>query len=286
MANRLGRIYGTEEDKVNCNFYSKIGACRHGDKCSRIHNKPQISQTILFKHLYQNPSAAIAISEGNKVSDEALKQVVKHFESFYEEIYRELAEFGELEELHVCDNLGDHMIGNVYAKFNSEQDAKKAYDTLYGKYYRGKLVQEEYSPVVNFQDPRCRQYEEGNCERGGFCNFLHLKYVSRSLRNDLEDEMYYKHPEYRRRHRHRSNRYESRHHRRNSSSSSLGDFDSPERRRIIKKWNYDYQKGLLEQKRKREKEDAEIKLQMIEKKMQENVHEAEKMFNEQFSKKK
>jgi len=34
-AEHLARIHGTEEDKVNCPFYFKIGACRHGDKCSR-----------------------------------------------------------------------------------------------------------------------------------------------------------------------------------------------------------------------------------------------------------
>ena len=41
--------------RVNCSFYFKIGACRHGDRCSRIHNKPNFSQTILIQNLYQNP---------------------------------------------------------------------------------------------------------------------------------------------------------------------------------------------------------------------------------------
>lgn len=52
MALKLAKLYGTEEDKVNCPFYFKIGACRYGDKCLRIHNKPPYSQTILFKHMY------------------------------------------------------------------------------------------------------------------------------------------------------------------------------------------------------------------------------------------
>lgn len=30
--------------RVNCSFYFKIGACRHGDRCSRLHNKPTFSQ--------------------------------------------------------------------------------------------------------------------------------------------------------------------------------------------------------------------------------------------------
>jgi splicing factor U2AF 35 kDa subunit len=35
MAERLARMYGTEEDKVNCPFYAKMGSCRHGDRCDR-----------------------------------------------------------------------------------------------------------------------------------------------------------------------------------------------------------------------------------------------------------
>ena len=35
MAERLARLFGTEEDKVNCSFFFKIGACRHGEKCTR-----------------------------------------------------------------------------------------------------------------------------------------------------------------------------------------------------------------------------------------------------------
>ncbi len=30
-------------------------SCRHGDRCSRLHNRPTISQTILLQNMYQNP---------------------------------------------------------------------------------------------------------------------------------------------------------------------------------------------------------------------------------------
>ena len=48
MADHLASIYGTEKDKVNCSFYFKIGACRHGDRCSRKHIQPNFSQTVLI----------------------------------------------------------------------------------------------------------------------------------------------------------------------------------------------------------------------------------------------
>ena len=88
MAEHLASIFGTEKDRVNCPFYFKIGyaaqvdcpsntasqksqaphlqvwahkamnrrACRHGDRCSRLHNKPTISQTLLLQNMYQNPA--------------------------------------------------------------------------------------------------------------------------------------------------------------------------------------------------------------------------------------
>ncbi|CAH0365325.1 unnamed protein product [Pelagomonas calceolata] len=56
-ATHLARIHGTEEDKVNCPFYFKIGACRHGDRCSRQHHKPPFSQTMIVQHMYQNPAS-------------------------------------------------------------------------------------------------------------------------------------------------------------------------------------------------------------------------------------
>ena len=52
-----------------------------------------------------------------------MKESQKHFEEFYEDIFKEFSAHGEINELIVCDNFGDHLIGNVYAKFNNEDDA-------------------------------------------------------------------------------------------------------------------------------------------------------------------
>ena len=54
-----------------------------------------------------------------------------HFEEFYEDIFEELTNIGgELEQLRVCENLSDHLAGNVYAKFREEEDAEKALQKL------------------------------------------------------------------------------------------------------------------------------------------------------------
>ena len=81
MAEYLASIFGTEKDKVNCSFYFKIGACRHGDRCSRIHNKPTFSQTIVLQNLYINPQNSAKSADGShlaNVSDEEM-QVRKIF---------------------------------------------------------------------------------------------------------------------------------------------------------------------------------------------------------------
>ncbi|KAK1142354.1 hypothetical protein N8T08_007906 [Aspergillus melleus] len=100
MANYLASIFGTEQDKVNCSFYYKIGACRHGDRCSRKHVKPSYSQTILMPNMYQNP----AYDPKNKMNP---SQLQNHFDAFYEDVWCEMCKYGELEELVVCDNNND-----------------------------------------------------------------------------------------------------------------------------------------------------------------------------------
>ncbi|KAL2644449.1 hypothetical protein R1flu_012036 [Riccia fluitans] len=44
-------------------------------------------------------------------------------QNFYEDIFEELSKYGELESLNVCDNLADHMVGNVYVQFREEEQA-------------------------------------------------------------------------------------------------------------------------------------------------------------------
>ncbi|RSH91401.1 hypothetical protein EHS25_009700 [Saitozyma podzolica] len=146
MASHLANIFGTEQDRVNCSFYLKIGACRHGDRCSRKHIHPQYSQTILLPNVYNNP---IHTPEGQNMSAEELQA---NFDRFYEDFFIELAKYGHLLEMHVCDNVGDHLMGNVYARYEWEAEAAKAVSAL---------------------NDRC------------FCNFMHLCHPTKSLVSSL-----------------------------------------------------------------------------------------------------
>ena len=84
------------------------------------------------------------------------KELQEGFDAVYEDLYCELAKFGHLLELHVrpsrtptaiqcaetrfsqvCDNVGDHLIGNVYARYEWETEAQVAVDNLNDRWYAG-----------------------------------------------------------------------------------------------------------------------------------------------------
>jgi len=233
----LSRIIGTEEDKINCPFYYKIGACRHGDRCSRTHLRPLFSQTLLIPHMYLPPPPQ---PDGQPVDD------TQAFEEFYEEICEEFMKFGEVEAVNTVENLGDHMFGNVYVKFRHEEEAEACLKAMHGRYYAGRLIMPEYSPVTDFREARCRQFEESECARGGYCNFMHLKRVPRHLRKILRRQKKKRgrrsQSRSRSRRRSRRSRSTSRSRRRSRSrdkkeSESFKRANSEERRAKIAEWN-------------------------------------------------
>lgn len=194
MADYLASIFGTEKDKVNCSFYFKIGACRHGEKCSKVHNKPTFSQTVLLKNLYVNPLSSSATPADRLIlqnmNEEELQQ---HFDDIFEELFIEMeAKYGEIEEMNICDNLSEHLAGNTYVKFRYEEDAEKACSDLNERWFNGRPIYAELSPVTDFHEACCRQYQMGECPRGGFCNFMHLKPISNTLRRKLYSVKYSK----------------------------------------------------------------------------------------------
>lgn len=102
---------------------------------------------------------AVASAGGNiLMMDKNKSQEI--LDDFYEEIFEEFKSFGKIEDIQVCENLGDHMVGNVYVKYVDEEDASNALMGLNGRYYAGRVILCEYSPVTDFREARCRQYDE------------------------------------------------------------------------------------------------------------------------------
>ena len=116
---------------------------------------------------------------------------------------------------------------------------------------------EEYCPIINPKDGKCYKFEDGLCNKGPYCNFLHFKDISLSLIKSLKDEMYEIHPEYRKNrfnnnnNKNYSNKKRIRRHEHTSSESSLGRYDKFTRKRIIHRWNDEYiSNKKVEEKRK------------------------------------
>jgi splicing factor U2AF subunit len=119
MADYLASIFGTEKDKVNCSFFFKIGACRHGEHCSKLHNKPTFSQTILLKNLYLSLENSSQKADKSFIADDITEErIQEHFDDTFEELFVELEKkYGEIEEMNICDNLSEHLAGK-YSGFD------------------------------------------------------------------------------------------------------------------------------------------------------------------------
>jgi len=161
-AHYLSSVHGTEVDRINCPFYYKMGSCRHGPLCSRQHNYPIVSSTILFPHLW--------VGNINNIS----------FEDFCRDIYNTCSEeCGSVRSLSILDNNVPHLKGNVYVSFENEEAAVTCQKLMHGRFYNGRIVVAEFSSVCDIDsfncEGRCRQYDRNLCNRGDSCNYLHVK---------------------------------------------------------------------------------------------------------------
>ncbi|KAH9599096.1 zinc finger protein [Trypanosoma melophagium] len=171
-----------------CIFFSKMGACRHGDHCTKVHMRPTASPTVLFPMMYPNPMAIEHIQDRQWDFQFERKYLKRHFEHFYKKIWRTFMELGKIAELRVVSNLGDHLLGNVYIRFEDPADAANIVRELKAKKLNEIIILPELSPVTNFTDACCKEDLEGKCGRGPQCNYLHIIKVSRKLMDKLEKE--------------------------------------------------------------------------------------------------
>ncbi|WPK25818.1 hypothetical protein PUMCH_003149 [Australozyma saopauloensis] len=163
-------------DRSLCQFYQKIGACRHGDKCSRRHVKPTESKTVLLANLYQDPK---------KVDPKGQPMSAEDFDQFYADVYVKVAEKGEVESMVVCENENFHLSGNVYVRFTTLEAANNAVMTLNQEWFGGRPVYCDLLPVSSFQEANCRAHDTNSCPRGGLCNFMHVRRPGNEMRRQL-----------------------------------------------------------------------------------------------------
>jgi len=102
------------------------------------------------------------------------EEIKSHFEAFWLDVVPEFRKFGKIEQLRVCRNHSHHLRGNVYVMYKREEDARRAFQAFQGRFYAGRQLFVQYSPLVNWKTAVCGLFKKLRCERGKQCNFLHV----------------------------------------------------------------------------------------------------------------
>ncbi|KAJ8256156.1 hypothetical protein COCON_G00200200 [Conger conger] len=169
--------YGTEKDRANCPFFLKTGSCRFGDRCSRVHVRPTASTTLMVKGMFVTFSME-QVHRDDYDTDASLEysedDVHQHFLDFYQDVLPEFRNVGKVVQFKVSCNFEPHLRGNVYVQFETEDQCREAFVKFNGRYYAGKQLQCEFSPVTRWKTAICGLFDRNKCPKGKHCNFLHV----------------------------------------------------------------------------------------------------------------
>ncbi|KAG0417847.1 Splicing factor U2AF 35 kDa subunit [Dictyocoela roeselum] len=161
-----------------CQFFTRVGTCRHGDNCSKGHTFPTTSNTLLLKNVYFYPLL-------NPESTLGRPEIQKHADLFYEDIFTEISlKYAPIRNMLICANSSDHLIGNVYIEFYNNCDFE------IDRFYNYKRIISVPTHIRFIKDAVC---SENSCDRGDFCNFLHPIEISKQIVDDLfeSQRLYY-----------------------------------------------------------------------------------------------
>ncbi|KAL1021752.1 hypothetical protein UPYG_G00017540 [Umbra pygmaea] len=169
--------FGTEQDRANCPFFLKTGACRFGDRCSRKHVHPPCSTTLMIRGMF----ATFGMDQRSRDdydTDACLEyseeEVLQQFVDFYEDVLPEFRNAGKVVQFKVSCNFEPHLRGNVYVQFDTEEQCREAFMIFNGRWYAGKQLQCEFSPVTRWKTAICGLFDRQKCPKGKHCNFLHV----------------------------------------------------------------------------------------------------------------
>ncbi|XP_051020913.1 U2 small nuclear ribonucleoprotein auxiliary factor 35 kDa subunit-related protein 1-like [Acomys russatus] len=176
-----------EKYRATCPFYIKTGACRFGNRCSRRHNFPTSSRTLLVKSMFTTFGME-QCRRDDYDSDANLEyseeETYQQFLDFYLDVLPEFKSVGKVVQFKVSCNLEPHLRGNVYVQYQSEEECQAALSLFNGRWYAGRQLQCELCPVTRWKLAICGLFETQKCPKGKHCNFLH---VFRDPDNEFRD---------------------------------------------------------------------------------------------------
>lgn len=189
-----------------CPFWEQVGACRHGSKCVRSHDRPIRSKIVVFWKLFPNPVRTyykrkyekLGLDVSNKKDVEPGSFVVNDIEidenalqnladQIYQDLFVELSlTYGEIDNIVICGNYNTHLGGNILVKFKDERNAMKCYQECNDRWFNEKPIFCELSPVSYFDDATCKEFMTSKkCNRGDQCNLIHPRQPNSELQSRL-----------------------------------------------------------------------------------------------------
>lgn len=102
------------------------------------------------------------------------EEMHQQFLDFYEDALPELKNAGRVVQFKVSCNYEPHLRGNVYVQYDTEEQCKEAFMMFNGRWYAGRQLQCEFSPVTRWKTAICGLFDRRKCPKGKHCNFLHV----------------------------------------------------------------------------------------------------------------
>ncbi|KAL6090938.1 hypothetical protein STEG23_024437 [Scotinomys teguina] len=119
-----------EKERAICPFYSKTGTCRFDDRCSRKHNFPTSSPTLLIKSMFTtfgmeqcqrddyDPDSSLEYSD---------EETYQQFLDFYHDTLPELKKVGKVIEFKVSCNFEPHLRGMCMLSTSRRRTVKQPF---------------------------------------------------------------------------------------------------------------------------------------------------------------
>ncbi|XP_029937010.1 U2 small nuclear ribonucleoprotein auxiliary factor 35 kDa subunit-related protein 2 isoform X1 [Myripristis murdjan] len=169
--------YGTERDVANCPFFLKTGACRFGDRCSRRHVHPSSSSTLMIRGMFVTFGMEQCHRDDYDTDaclEHSEEELQEYFLDFYHDVLPEFKSVGKVVQFKVSCNFEQHLRGNVYVQFDTEEQCRDAFVRFNGRWYAGRQLHCELCPITRWKNAICGLFDRQKCPKGKHCNFLHV----------------------------------------------------------------------------------------------------------------
>ncbi|KAK3594908.1 hypothetical protein CHS0354_020565 [Potamilus streckersoni] len=169
--------YSKEREVETCLFYSRTGACRFAERCSRAHPYPEVSRTLMFPGMYNHFELQQGLMEEydlDIVLEYEDSEIYNNFKEFYEDVLPEFKKLGRVVQFKVSSNYEPHLRGNVYVQYRTKREAQEAFAQFNGRYYGGKILSCQFVDIAEWRKAICGLFASKKCPKGKNCNFLHV----------------------------------------------------------------------------------------------------------------